>query len=67
MIGIVIVLKVLIVIVVVLITHANSKTLHDIFIFLIMLTSLLPWRHDVLAISTTKLHLTESELKFCEV
>ena len=64
MIGIVIV--VLIAIIPVLIIHADGIILHDIFIFLIMLTSMLPWRHRAVGINTAQLHLTESELRFCE-
>ena len=57
----------LIIIIAVLIIHANSINLHDIFIFLIMLTSMLPWCHGVVVINTGQLHSTESELRFCEV
>ena len=67
MISIVIVSKVLTVIIAVLIIHANSIILHNIFIFLIMLASILPWRHGVVVINTAQLQSTESELRFCEV
>ena len=62
MIGIVIV--VLIVIIAVLIIHAKNIILHDIFIFRLMLTSMLPWRHGVVAINTAHLPSTESDLSF---
>ena len=62
MIGIVIV--VLIVIIAVLIIHTNNIILHDIFIFLLMLTSMLPWRHGVEVINTVHFHSTESDLRF---
>ena len=65
MIGIAIV--VLIIIIAVLIIHANSIILHDIFIFLIMLTSMLPWCHGIVVINTGQLHSTESELRFFEI
>ena len=67
MIGIVVVLKVLMVIIAVLIIHANSNILHGFFIFLIMLTSMLPLRHGVVVINTAQLHSTEPKLRFCEV
>ena len=67
MIGIVIVLKVLVVVIAVLIIHSNSTIVHDIFIFLIMLTIMLPWCHGAVVINTAQLHSTESELRFCEV
>ena len=58
---------VLIVVIAVLIIHANSIILHDIFTFLIILTTMLPWHHGLVIINTAHLHSTESELRFCEV
>ena len=56
------VIVVLIVIIVALIIRANSINLH-IFVFLIILTNMLPWCHGVVIINTVQLHLTESELR----
>ena len=66
MISIAIALKVLVVIAVLTI-HGNSFILHNIFIFLIMLTSMLLWCYGVVVINTVQLHSTEFELRFCEV
>ena len=54
----------MIVIIAVLIIHVNRIILHDIFIFLIMLTSM---HHDVVIINAAQLHSTVSELRFCHV
>ena len=56
------VIVVLIVIIAALIIHVNSINLH-IFVFLIILTNMLPWCHGVVIINTVQLHLTESELR----
>ena len=56
------VIVVLIVIIVALIIRANSINLH-IFVFLIILTNMLPWCHGVVIINTVQLYLTESELR----
>ena len=56
------VIVVLIVIIAALIIHVNSINLH-IFVFLIILTNMLPWCHGVVIINTVQLYLTESELR----
>ena len=56
------VIVVLIVIIAALIIHVNSINLH-IFVFLIILTNMLPWCHGVMIINTVQLYLTESELR----